>query len=100
MACGLDGVERDPIRSSANIQSPVAPARRRSVLNALRGGGGVTAEIIEPKDVYKELYGNIIVTVRADKDGNKSWRFDTSKDSCQLTPKTFTPIQAPSGDIN
>jgi hypothetical protein len=61
---------------------------------------GVSAEIIEPKDVDKDAYGNIIVTVRADKDGNKYWRFYTSKDSCDLTAKTMTPVQAPSGDIN
>jgi hypothetical protein len=61
---------------------------------------GINAEIIEPKDVYKDPYGNIIVTVRQDKDGNRYWRFYTSKDSCELTAKTLTPVQAPSGDIN
>jgi hypothetical protein len=61
---------------------------------------GVSAEIIEPKDVDKDAYGNIIVTVRADKDGNKYWRFYTSKDSCDLTARTMKPVQAPSGDIN
>jgi hypothetical protein len=61
---------------------------------------GDAAEIITPDDVYKDAYGNIIVTVRADKDGNRYWRFYTSKDSCELTAKTLTPVQAPSGDIN
>ena len=61
---------------------------------------GVRAEIIEPKDVYKDGYGNIIVTVRADKDGSKYWRFYTPKDGCDLTAKTMKPVQAPSGDIN
>jgi hypothetical protein len=61
---------------------------------------GLTAEIITPDDVYKDAYGNVIVTVRTDKDGKAYWRFYTSKDSCQLTAKTLTPVQAPSGDIN
>jgi hypothetical protein len=61
---------------------------------------GLTPEIITPDDVYKDAYGNVIVTVRADKDGKAYWRFYTSKDSCQLTAKTLTPVQAPSGDIN
>ncbi|MGC2784211.1 MAG: hypothetical protein WA397_10365 [Roseiarcus sp.] len=61
---------------------------------------GETAEVIEPKDVFKDAYGNISVRVRADKDGNRYWDFFTSGDTCDLTAKTFKPVQAPSGDIN
>ena len=61
---------------------------------------GETAEIIEPKDVFKDAYGNITVRVRADKDGNRYWVFFTSKDTCDLTAKTLEPVQAPSSDIN
>jgi hypothetical protein len=76
------------------------PEEFQSFVSGFSHMTGVSAEIIEPKDVDKDAYGNIIVTVRADKDGNKYWRFYTSKDSCDLTVRTMKPVQAPSGDIN
>jgi hypothetical protein len=61
---------------------------------------GKTAEIIEPSDVSKDAYGDIMVRVRANKEGSQFWDFFTSKDSCDLTAKTLKPVQAPSDDIN
>jgi hypothetical protein len=82
------------------VLSDQTPEEFQSLAGTIGHLVGATAEIIEPKDVPKDAYGDIMVRVRADKEGNRYWDFYTSKDSCDLTAKPLKPIQAPSGDIN
>jgi len=63
---------------------------------------GLTAEIIEPKDVLKFGDGSIKVRVRATKNGEPDYYFDFfyTKEVCDIWVKGAKPKQAPHDDIN